>query len=270
MVRAMDGAERRGSLQRALSLLVALSTDELTAGGGAGVSQLAAMTAQDKSQVSRTLRTLADEGLVERDPRTLLYRLGWQLYALAAQAGDQRLLRVAAPVLLRTVGETGERSHLSVLRGRAVLTVLTESGSHSVQTLSWVGRTVPCHATSSGRALLLDHDRDALVRLLGTGPLELFGPNCPVDVDDLHARIQDARLRGIVLSDEDFEAGLLAVSAPVRDVTGRIVAALNISAPKFRLASRVDVACTSVAAAAAELSRQLGWLPAHASVLTPT
>ncbi len=265
----MTGDERRGSLQRALSLLVTLGQDELMASGGAGVNQLASMTGQDKSQVSRTLRKLAEEGLVERDPQTLLYRLGWQLYALAAHAGDQRLLRLAAPTLLRTVTETGERSHLSVLRGRGVLTVATESAAHAVQTLSWIGRVVPCHATSSGRALLLDHDHDALVRLLGDGPLELLGPNCPVDVADLHARIQDARMRGIVLSDEEFEAGLLAVSAPVRDATGRIVAALNISAPKFRLASRVDAACTSVAAAAAELSQQLGWQPALRSALTP-
>lgn len=258
----METEERGGSLRRALALLAALGAPELADTGGAGVSQLAAMTGQDKSQVSRTLRTLADAGMVDRDPQTLLYRIGWQLYALASRAGDQRLLGLAAPLLLQVVAETGERGHLSVLRGSDVLTVLTESPPRALQTVSWVGRIVPCHVTSSGRALLLDHDRDQLAALLGSGPLERFAPHGPADVDELAARIAGARAGGVVVVDEEFEAGLMALAAPVRDFTGRIVAALNLSAPKFRLVDRLDEACTTISRTAAELSQQLGWAPA--------
>lgn len=257
----MSVADRGTSLRRALELLAALGTDEVIQAGGAGVSQLAASTGQDKSQVSRTLRVLADEGLVDREPQTLLYSIGWQLFALAARGGDQRLVACAAPLLVSMVARAGERSHLSVLQGSGVFTVLTESPAHALQSVSWVGRIVPCHATSSGRALLFDHDRDQLTNLLGTGPLSRYGPNSPADVDELFARIEVARGRGVVLVDEEFEAGLVAVSAPVRSVTGRIVAALNISGPKFRLADRLDAACVTVMAAAAELSRQLDWEP---------
>lgn len=258
-VRGVSTEERGTSLRRGLALLSALGSAELAA--GAGVSQLAAMTGQDKSQVSRSLRTLADAGMVDRDPRTLLYRIGWQVYMLAARAGDQRLLALAAPLLLRIVEQTGERSHLSVLRGVSVLTLLTESAPHAVQSVSWVGRIVPCHATSSGRALLLDHDRAALTALLGSGPLDQHASRGPVDVDDLWDRLQAARASGVVVVDEEFEVGLVAVSAPVRDLTGRIVAALNISGPTFRLAARLDAACTAVLDAAAELSAQLGVRP---------
>jgi IclR family KDG regulon transcriptional repressor len=199
--------------------------------------------------------------MVDRDPGSLQYRIGWQLFVLAARGGDQRLVACAAALLVSVVAETGERSHLSVLRGPDVLTVLTESPSHALQSVSWVGRSVPCHATASGRALLLDHDRDRLAALLGTGPLDRYGPNCPVDVDDLAARIEAARPGGAIVVDEELEAGLVAVSAPVRDSTGRIVAALGISGPEFRLADRIDAACSAVAAAAADLSQQLGWKP---------
>lgn len=238
-----------------------MGTDQVMELGGAGVSQLAALTGQDKSQVSRTLRTLAEAGLVDRDPQTLLYRIGWQMFALGTRGGDQQLITRAAPLLASIVARTGERAHLSVLRGSGVLTVLTESPAHSLQSVSWVGRIVPCHTTSSGRALLLDHDRDQLRTLLGTGPLARYGPNCPADVDDLFARITLARARGVVLVDEEFEVGLVAVSAPVRNATGRIVAAVNISGPKFRLADRLDEACVTVITAAAELSQQLRMNP---------
>jgi IclR family KDG regulon transcriptional repressor len=255
--------DRGTSLRRALELLAALGTDEVIQVGGAGVSWLAALTGQDKSQVSRTLRTLAGAGLVDRDPQTLLYRIGWQMFALGARGGDQHLVTRAAPLLASMVSRTRERAHLSVLRGTGVLTVLTESPSHAVQSVAWVGRVVPCHATSSGRALLLDHDRDQLATLLGTGPLERCGPNSPPDIDVLHARIELARARGVVLVDEEFEAGLMAVSAPVRNVSGRIVAALNVSGPKFRLADRLDIACSAVVGAAAELSERLGATPSR-------
>jgi IclR family KDG regulon transcriptional repressor len=263
------GSEERGtSLRRALALVTALGSEELVGSGGAGVNQLAALTGQDKSQVSRTLRTLAEVGLVDRDPQTLLYRIGWQLFVLAARAGDQRLLSLATPLLKRLVAETGERSHLSVLRGAGVLTLLTESPEHALQTVLWVGRVVPCHATSSGRALLLDHTREQLEALLGSRPLDRHGPNTAADVGDLAARIQTARASGVAVADEELEAGLVGVSAPVRDVTGRIVAALNVSGPTFRLGGRLDDACTSVTGAAAQLSSQLGW-PASESHTAP-
>jgi DNA-binding IclR family transcriptional regulator len=257
--------ERGTSLRRGLALLLALGSTETTAAGGAGVSQLAAVTGQDKSQVSRSLRTLAEAGLIDRDPVTRMYRIGWQLYVLAARAGDARLLALAAPLLVRIVEQTGERSHLSVARGTGVLTLLTESAPHAVQTVSWVGRITPVHATSSGRALLLDHDRPALLALLGDGALDRPGPRAPADVDQLWARIQAARRQGVVVVDEEFEPGLLAVAAPVRDVTGRIVAALNISAPRFRLVDGLEAACAVVLAAAAELSVHLGGSPATAT-----
>ncbi len=262
---AVETEERGTSLRRALALLAAVGSDELLAAGGAGVSQLAAMTGQHKSQVSRTLHSLAEAGLVDRDERTLLYRLGWQLYALAARAGDQQLLALAGPLLVRLVEQTGERSHLSVLRGGGVLTVLTESPPHALQTVSWVGRVVPCHNTSSGRALLLDHDAAALTALLGPGPLERAGPHGPADVEELSARIGQARERGVAVAADELEPGLVAVSAPVRGFTGRIVAALNVSGPTFRLTGRLDATEDAVRRAAAELSRQLGWSPAENS-----
>jgi IclR family transcriptional regulator, KDG regulon repressor len=59
--------------------------------------------------------------------------------------------------------------------------------------------------------------------------------------------------------DEEFEAGLVGVAAPVRDFRGRIVAALNVSAPRFRLGRRLDAAGREVRAAADALSERLGW-----------
>lgn len=250
--------ERAGSLRRALGLLEILGTDDVIAAGGSGVTELAALTGRDKSQVSRMLSTLAGAGFVDRDVRTRRYHLGWQVFALAARSGDQRLLSAAGPVLVRLVREIGESSHLSVLRGNAVLTVLTESPPRAVQAVSFVGRLAPATSTSSGRALLLDHDRDQLAAMFGSDGWRPTTDKAPRDVYDLLERIALARVTGYARVEEESELGLVAVAAPVRDAGGRIVAAVNISAPRFRLGRRLSRAGAAVADAAAELTAAQG------------
>lgn len=249
--------ERVGSLRRALGLLEILGNDSIVAAGGSGVTELAALTGRDKSQVSRMLATLAAAGFVERDVRTRRYRLGWQIFDMAARSGHQRLLDAAGPVLVRLVRDIGETSHLSVLRGGNVLTVLTESSGSAVQAVSWVGRPAPIAVTSSGRALLFDHGPDQLAMLFGGAQWARPTNRAPVDVADLLARIRQARLLGYAAVEEETEPGLVAVAAPVRDPAGRIIAALNISAPRFRLGRRLAEAGVAVVAAAAEVGAAL-------------
>lgn len=250
-------AERATSLGRALGLMEALGADEVVASGGCGVNQLATLLGRDKSQVSRMLTTLARAGFVERDPRTRRYRLGWQLFALAARSGDQRLLAAAGPVLVSLVRETGESVHLSVLRGGAVLTVLTESSPRALQAVSWVGRLVPVSSTSAGRALTMDHDLEQLRTLVGEGPWEQATPKAPADLTELLARVRQAVALGYARVEEESEPGLVAVAAPVRDAGGRIVAAVNLSAPRFRLGRRLTSAGAAVASAAEQVGAVL-------------
>ncbi len=228
--------------------------------GGWGVNRLAAQQGRDQSQVSRTLRVFADAGFVERDAESMAYRVGWRVFALAARAGDQRLLAAGAPILRRLVEkDLGERIHLSVLQGAEVLTILTQSPPHAVQTVAWAGSLVPAHNTSSGRALLIDHERDELERLFAGVVFGVGGPNAPSDVNTLYERILAARRQRFAIVDEEFEPGLVAAAAPVRGMRGEVVAALNVSAPKFRLGDGLLAAGQAIRTAADELSRELGY-----------
>jgi IclR family KDG regulon transcriptional repressor len=250
---------RRGNLRKELAILIVLGREEAVENGGLGVVRIAELIGREKTQVSRALKMLAESGLVDRDASTLHYRLGWRFFALAARAGEQRLLSVAPPLLERLMKSLGETIHLSVLQGAEVLTVLSRSPSHAVTAVGWSGRTVPVYCTSSGRALLFDHDQDALSELLAGVEFRELGPDTVRNVGELYKRIVAARDRGYALVDEEFEFGLIGAAAPVRDFRGRIVAALNVSAPKFRLGERLEAAGREVKRAADELSALLGW-----------
>jgi IclR family KDG regulon transcriptional repressor len=255
-------AETATSLKRGLAILLILGE-----GGELGVTRVAELVGREKSQVSRTLKVLADHGLVERDPETLAYRLGWRLFALAAVAGEQRLISAAPRHLGELVRTFEESAHLSVLQRADVLTVVSESPPQAVQAVSWVGRVAPAGCTSAGYALLIDRDRQGLEQLLPDTAFRRNHPHGPQSADELWERLVGARVRGYALADEDFEPGLVAVAAPVRDFRGRVVAAVNISAPKFRFAPRLEEAGEQVRIVAEELSRVLGWEPASAVAL---
>lgn len=242
-------------LRRGLAVLQALGSEQAVRQGGLGVVRVAELVGEDKSQVSRTLATLAEEGYVERSADTRSYRLGWRLYALAGQAGDRRLLAAAAPTLERLVAELGETAHLSVLRGPEVLTVLSRSPQRAVQAVGWVGRVTPASSTSAGRVLLFDHSEAELDALFGGGALERPTSRAPGDTAELARRVAADAGRGWAVVDGELEPGLTGVAAPVRDPRGRIVAALNVSGPTFRLETQLPSAAAVVAEAADDLAR---------------
>jgi IclR family KDG regulon transcriptional repressor len=248
------------NLRRELAILTVLGGEEAVDDGGLGVVRIAELIGREKSQVSRTLKTLAESGFVDRDTATLQYRLGWRFFALAARAGEQRLLSVAPELLERLVENVGETAHLSVLQGVEVLTVLSRSPRHAVKADGWAGRTVPIYCTSSGRALLFDHDKLALSSLLSGVEFRELRPGTVRNVEELQESIALAREQGYALVVEEFEFGLVGAAAPVRDFRGQLVAALNVSAPKFRLGGgRLEGAGREVKRAADELSALLGW-----------
>lgn len=249
--------EVASGLKRAIRVLECLGNESAGRPDGVGVVEIGRLLGVEKSQVSRTLKALAEAGLVERDTESRGYRLGWRLFALAASSADPRLLAIAPGVLRQLVSVFGESAHVSTLQGAEVLTVLSESPPHSLKASSWIGRTAPLHSTSSGRALLFDHTEDEIRTLLDGVDFVPSAANTPRDVDDLIARLGAARRRGFAVCDEEFEPGLIAVAAPIRGFRGAIVAALNISAPKFRF-DRIDAAGQHLVAAARHLSLRDG------------
>lgn len=239
-----------------VGLLETLANSDTAARDGLTVAELSRALGREKSVVSRQLKPLVELGIVERgeDGR---HSVGWRLFAVAARAGDQRLLLLAPPVMQRLTQLTGESVHLSVRRGSDVFTILTESPNRAVEAVGWIGRTSPVSSTSSGRALLLDHTDEELTELLRDRFERGSGPNAPRDVPDLIARVARARRDGYALVLDEFGDDLAAAAAPVRDASKRIIAALNVRAPSYRLEDQLEEVGRKVKGAALHLGRSL-------------
>lgn len=247
-------------LARDLELLEHLADAEAAGEGGLGVARLAERTGREPSQVSRAMTRLADVGLVARDGPARSYRLGPGLFGLAARVIDGRLLGAAAEPMRRLSADLDETVNLCVLRGDDVVTLRTESPAHRFRAAGWIGVPVPAPCTSAGRSLLMDLPDAELLRRFEGHAFPSRGPRSRVrTAADLVAVIAGVRAAGYARVDEEFEPGVAGVSAPIRNVRGIVVAALNVSAPADRLRERLDEAGLDARARADEVSAAMGW-----------
>lgn len=243
-----------------VALLERLADAEAAGEPGLGVSALADVARRDKSQVSRALVRLAQAGLVERNSTTRRYRIGPTVFSLAARSSSGRLVSAAEGPMRALAAELGETVHLCVLDGAELVTLRTEAPGHGYRGTGWVGSRVPAHGTSAGRALLVDTSRPELEQRFGGVRFAATGPRARVrDVASLAGVVAEARSAGYAAVDEEFEAGVAGVSAPIRDFRGAVVAALNVSAPADRLRPRLPEAGDRTRIAADAVSRELGW-----------
>ena len=275
--RPVPARRNTSGLTRDLEILELLAGPQAQREGGLRVLRIAELLGRDKATVSRALATLADAGLLDRDPDRLTYHLGSRLYALAARTREAALVQRARPLLRQVVQSLRETTHLCVLRGGNVLTLVSELSPREVATAGWAGTTTAAWRTPSGKVLISDWDRasvdswyavhgedEALVNPRESRSAAAFSvlveprPDKVGDLDSLHAELDRIRLRGYATSDEELEHGVVAASAPVRDASGAVVAALNVSAPKSRVGQRLEELGAYIARFSATLSAEIG------------
>jgi len=255
----MRNQRESSSIQSVTRALRAL--EMIAEAGELGVTELGRRLGVHKATASRLAATLAERGLVERDPITDKYRLGFALIHLAGAAmAGLDLVSTSRPVLEDLAEQTHETVNLGVLSGDDLVCIDQVTGTRSIVSVSWVGKRTPVHCTSNGKVLLAFMEERERTRLLAR-PLERRTPRTIIDPDALRAQLQEVRVRGYAQTMEELEEGLNAVAAPVRQGNGEVVAALNVSGPAFRMRP-VDlprIASVTIEAANAA-SRRLGYV----------
>jgi IclR family transcriptional regulator, acetate operon repressor len=256
-----DGGGLR-SVTRAVRALEAIAES-----GDMGVSELGRKLDVHKATASRLLATLAERGLVERDPFSERYRLGFGLIRLAGAAMTSLdLVRSGRPILEELAERTRETVNIGVVSSDGVVYVDQVAGSRAIVSVNWVGQRTPLHCTSNGKVLLAFMDEPERERILAR-PLEKKTPRTIVDPEQLRHELEGIRRRGFAQTVEELEEGLNAVAAPVRQADGRVTAALSVSGPAFRMRG-VDLPRVALLTsdAANAVSRRLGHVERRTAV----
>lgn len=241
------------SLDRAVALLNAVSAGSPE---GRSAADLATDCGLNRATAWRLLATLEHHALVERDPVSNRYAIGFAVSRLAATAGVDGLVRRAHGTLERLSRETQETANLSVAQ-RLGLTYVDEVVPAAVLSARWLGWHVPIHATSAGKAFLAWLPEPEVESLLDS-PLPEYTETTRTDRDALLAELAEIRERGYSGAAGELESHVCGVSAPVLDVRRRPAAIVSIWGPRDRMpASRFAELGALVRRAADEISATL-------------
>jgi DNA-binding IclR family transcriptional regulator len=223
------------------------------------VSEIARRVGLDRSSVSRLLQTMAEIGLVARDEQARTYRLGMALVELAGVAlAGLDLVEIAQSEMRRLSAATRETINLAIWDRDEAVVVAHVPGLEPIRALGSVGRRLPAHCTSTGKALLAFADAATQERCLRQ-PLVAFTARTIANPVQMRRELEDIRRRGYATNRSEFQDGLDGVSAPVFNRAGEVCASLGVSGPAYRLAgARLDELGQAAVEAANVVSRNLG------------
>lgn len=230
-----------------------------------GVSELSRRLRLHKNNVFRLLATLEDHGYIEQSSDNDQYRLGVRCLELGRSfSGDHELLRRGRPIIQGLAKEVGETTHLAVLRDQEIVHLDGVQSNQMLLTSLRIGERLPVHCTALGKVLLACGDVEVQKalgrRVQGGSALEARTLATVVDLQKLFDQLRTVSGQGFAVDLGECEVGLHCVAAPVRDGSGRTIAALSVSGPALRLSpdeSHAQVAAR-VVSAANQLSAELG------------
>lgn len=245
------------SVDRAISVLEILAQR-----GEAGVSEVAGEIDVHKSTAFRLLGALEARGLVEQTVERGKYRLGFGIVRLAgAVTGRIDITQQGRPVCERLAEEIGETVNIAVLQEHFAINLYQVRGPAAVTAHNWVGQLTPLHATSSGKILLAHLPAKERAALLAEAGLKKVTPHTITAKTRLEKNLAEARERGYAWTTEEFELGLHAIAAPIRDRDGEVVAALSASGPSYRFTEeRLHKLAPVLVKGADEISHRMGYL----------
>lgn len=243
------------SVDRAAQILEMLAENGLM-----GVSDISRRIGVHRSTAFRLLATLEARNLVEQEEHRGMYRLGLGVLRLAGSVNSRiDLVRDAQACCDLMASRLNETTNVAILDDGAAVNITQAMGRQLIAVLrQYVGQRTPLNATSTGKVLLA-HAAPAVVDAALAAPLERFTPATITDPAVLRAELDRVRAQGWAAADEEWESGTNAVAVPVHGSEGRVVAAMSVTAPSFRMPSSSFAQHADVLReGAADLGRRLG------------
>ncbi len=247
------------ALERGLRLLQEFGRGNATL----GAPELARRLQLPRATIFRMLNTLEAMGFLQRAEGSNDYRLGLSVLRLGFEfLSSMDLTELGQPVIARLCGEIRYPCNIVVRDGRSIVYVAKVTPPTPLTSSVRVGTRLPAHATALGRVLLADLSLSELRTLYPEEHLEAHTPKTPRTVLDLFNLVEADRERGHVFSEGFYESSICTIAAPVRDHSGRVVAALGTTVPAPHVEEgRAETLIAGVCDAAAELSELLNYRP---------
>jgi DNA-binding IclR family transcriptional regulator len=220
--------QRIQAVDRAVVLLKAVAASSTPP----TVLELARRCGINRATAWRLLRTLEHHGLVDRDPVTQRYTVGYATAQVAAAVSDDALIRRVRPLLTDLANRTGESVTLAVAR-RFNLVYVDQVEPPNMMAPNWLDKPLPLHATSGGKAFLAwlsRAERDAVL----PGELQRYTERTVTGREELERELEEVRRTGYALCVQEYEDYSSGASAAVLNDRRAPIAIVNVWGPAPR------------------------------------
>lgn len=212
------------------------------------------------STAHRLLAMLAYRGFVRQDPASKAYLPGPALTGVAfAVFGRLDIAGTATPIMRAVSERLRETVHVGMLDGAAVRFVAAVEGPTAVRVASRLGRAMPAHCTSTGKAMLAQLPQAEVRQLLPDEELERITAKSIGSRSALETELVRVGQQGYAVNREESEEGVASVAVPIPTRAPGLRLALNAAAPQHRLPkSHYASVAAALIQAANEIGEKLG------------
>jgi DNA-binding IclR family transcriptional regulator len=199
------------------------------------ITEIGTAIGLNKGAVFRFISTLRSIGYIEQNPVNEKYRLTSKLFEI----GSRVVTRINEVLEAHTVMEqlaqkTNETVHLAILNNGNVVYLDKIDSKHALRIFSRVGNQAPCYCTGLGKVLLAWLSDKEIGKIVKEKKMIKFTETTITSLSALHADLQKIRGRGYAIDNQEHEQGIQCVAAPIRNRTGKVIAAISITWPIIR------------------------------------
>lgn len=230
-----------------------------------GISELAQHLNLNISHTKRLVKTLENEGFLQRNKANRRYRLGLAALSICGViTSTMEIHREAEPILKEVVQRTQESVHLGILEGTDIVYLNKMDGPHPVRLVSYTGKKLPSYCTGCGKVLLAYKNKKAqaeLLQLIEHQGIKPLGPNTVRSVEELKRQLDQIKREGYAICIDELHEGVVSIAAPVFDYTEQAIASISVTGPTHRVSTEAIIGKYKdiIVAAANKISERLGY-----------
>jgi IclR family transcriptional regulator, KDG regulon repressor len=246
------------SVRRAIQILGLFSLDRIRL----GLSEISQTLGLNKATVQGLVRTLVQEGLLQKDKETRKYCLGLKIFEMGLiLAGSLEINQKSSVPAQQLAKKTQRLVRVAILNEWSALVTIDVYPRAPLFLARSMGTRVPLHCTGLGKALLAFLTEEDIETYLTGMELTRYTPNTITDKSELLKELEETRARGFSVCREEHLFTRCSIGAPIFGRDGAAAASVCVSVETAIGHNQMQAVASDVMSTAQEISHLMGFSP---------
>ncbi len=212
-------------------------------------------------QIDKILEVLVERGYIYFNKKKKTFSLGIKNFEIGhSYLSHIEIRKISRPYLHKLGDFINENVYLATMSNWEVVYIDAYEIDRTVVVKSRVGKLLPAYASASGKIHLAYLSDDELEEFFKEVEFRKFTPKTITDKDELLQHLKKVKEQGYAIDDEEWEKEVRCLSVPIRNYSGKVIAAITLSAPAYRLPfEKINEIKDEFLQASSEISEKLGY-----------